>query len=244
MLIWKVNSAYKQMMRHFFMRNPMWIWIVWEWMRTSIRFLNISIRITWEWTDPRQNICTWMAPTRDSIKRLGFKFVAKRFIECLNLNILAWFWIRILLSMTTLPTDVLKLIYFSLVHSHLTHLCGISGLAANVHLKPVHILQNRALKTAYDLPILTNTLELFNDHVKTVLPVRALHYFQILKFVRQCLNNEILHNIQFEFDTNITNLRDNLRLMVPRVKTNFGRKRMVFLGPTKFKKPSCWCTFC
>lgn len=76
---------------------------------------------------------------------------------------------------TTLPQEALRLVYFSLVHSHLTQLCGICGLAAATYLKPVQVMQNRALKILFNLPLLTNTLELYREYGKTIIVYRYQH---------------------------------------------------------------------
>ena len=84
---------------------------------------------------------------------------------------------------TVLPAEVLKSIYFSLVHSHLKYLTSIWGLAPVVHLKPVQRLQNCALKNVFGLPRLTSTFDLYFIYSRTILPIKGIHELQVLKFV-------------------------------------------------------------
>ena len=50
-----------------------------------------------------------------------------------------------------IPREAVKSIYFSLISRHLHFMSGIWGTAAMTNLKPVQVLQNRALKLVYYL---------------------------------------------------------------------------------------------
>lgn len=134
------------------------------------------------------------------------------------------------------PREALLSIYFSLVHSHLLYMVNIWGTASTAHLKPLQILQNRALKIVYGLPTLTRTVELFSEHARGILPVKGLHELQVLKYTRQCLNSELHHYEPLLFDPSISNLRDNLRLLSRNVSTLAGRRHFSFLGPQYFNR--------
>lgn len=134
------------------------------------------------------------------------------------------------------PRDALRSIYFSLIHSHLLYMVNIWGTASAVHLKPIQILQNRALKIVLGLPTLTNTVELFSEHARGILPVRGLHELQVLKYARQCLNSEIHHYEPLQFDQGIRSLRDNHRLLYRNVSTLAGRRHLSYLGPCYFNR--------
>lgn len=97
-------------------------------------------------------------------------------------------------------------------------------------------MQNRALKFVCGLPVLTSSVELYSLHARNVLPIRGLHEYEVLKFVKQALNDEILHDTYFDFKCPPMALRDNLLLDRPRSITNLGCKRISSIGPFYFNK--------
>lgn len=135
-----------------------------------------------------------------------------------------------------LPQDVLMTMYHSFVHVHLCYIVGLWGDAAATFLDKIQVLQNRALKLVMGLPLRTSTFELYSVHVKTVLPVRALHKLSVLKYLKQCLNREAYNNLEYNFKRRISNLRDNYRLARPTVNNGFGRSQLEFCAPTYFNR--------
>lgn len=135
-----------------------------------------------------------------------------------------------------IPSEALKNVYFSLIHSHLTYMVNIWGASAAAHLRPLQVLQNRALKIVFNLPSLTSTEILYHEYAKNVLPIRGLHESLVLKHVRQSLNGEVLHHEQLYFNLGIGRLRDNYRLYEKRVLTVTGRRQMSYLGPHYFNQ--------
>lgn len=133
------------------------------------------------------------------------------------------------------PREVLRLVYFSLIHSHIVYMCSVWGQTFKTYLRPIQVLQNRALKVTFDLPHLTPTTELYGRLVK-VLPVRAISDLQTVKLVRQILNDEIHHCISLSIRPSIQNLRDTLRIGAPRVRTSLGGRQMSSLGPRLFNR--------
>lgn len=137
---------------------------------------------------------------------------------------------------TMLPPEAMKSIYFSLIHSHVIYLCSIWGQTTYNHLRPLQVLQNRALKIAYELPPLTSTVHLFSHYVRNVLPIRGISEMQIVKLVRQMLNNEIFHHTVFSVRHSIQNLRDSLRIGAPSVRTSLGGRQISYAGPACFNQ--------
>lgn len=131
-----------------------------------------------------------------------------------------------------LPVHVLKLIYFSLIHSHLNYLPNVWGVAANMHVKPLQVLQNRAFKLIHNLPRLTGTVSLFVDYVKDVLPVRGIKELSILKYTKEVLNDETYGNTSFEFRRTLGNRRDPYKLHKPKVLSLHGTKQAKSVGPS------------
>lgn len=135
-----------------------------------------------------------------------------------------------------LPTDALKMIYFSLIHSHLVYLCCIWGQTFYSHMKPLQTLQNRALKLVYGLPFLTPTVSLYCHFVKNVLPIKGIHEYQMVRMVRQILNEEVFFHTQFSFRNSVQSLRDVLRVGAPNVRTALGSRQMAYSGPQYFNR--------
>jgi hypothetical protein len=100
----------------------------------------------------------------------------------------------------------------------------------------LQVLQNRALKLVFGLPPLTNTLQLFQTHAQTILPIKGLHELLVLKHVKQIMNHEVLHLQPLPFNTGIGNLRDNLKLNKKKVCTDLGKRQMSYIGPHYFNQ--------
>ena len=60
-----------------------------------------------------------------------------------------------------LPFFVLNQIYYSLIHSQLVYAVNVWGIAAKSHLNLVQVIQNRALKFIFGLPLLTIFVNLY-----------------------------------------------------------------------------------
>lgn len=137
---------------------------------------------------------------------------------------------------SVLPRMALMQIYFSFVHSHLSHMSLIWGHAPACYLKPIQVLQNRCLKSVYDLPMLTHTVDIYSQHVAGVLPVKGIHILSTLKFVRQVLNNELHHTITFRYKPSTRNLRNNTFLLKMFARNCFGGKQILIYGPRCFNR--------
>ena len=111
-----------------------------------------------------------------------------------------------------LPLYALKLLYFGLVHSHLSYMVSLWGNAPASCLTRLQSLQNRALKLSYRLPLLTPSLDLYKSHVRDVLPIKRLHVITVCKFVRLSLSNSAYHTLTFPDQLRIGACRDPLRL--------------------------------
>lgn len=135
-----------------------------------------------------------------------------------------------------LPTEALRLIYFSLFHSHVDYLCSIWGQTHSCYLRPIQVLQNRALKIVHGLPSMTSTVSLYSDYVRNVLPIRGICELQIVRLVRQIMNGEVFHHTSFSVRDSIQSLRDALRVGSPSVRTVLGARQISYAGPGHFNQ--------
>ena len=86
-----------------------------------------------------------------------------------------------------ISTDCLKMLYYALIHSRITYLAGIWGHCKEVNFNQIFILQKRALKTVYKLPVKTGTQHLFN--VSGVAPLKLLVNATLACFVHRSILN-------------------------------------------------------
>lgn len=128
-----------------------------------------------------------------------------------------------------LPCKVLFLIYFSLIHSHIQYLCSIWGNSCKSNLKPIQILQNRALKAIHGLPNDHSTFDLYSK--SGVLPIKGIFNSQICTFVKGVLDNKTYSTIKLnEIQNNITT-RSAGHLYYSTVRTNSGMMSINYSGP-------------
>jgi hypothetical protein len=72
-----------------------------------------------------------------------------------------------------MPSRILKSIYHAFIHSNIQYLLIVWGSAHKASLKPIQILQNRALKYVFNKGPLFGTVELYHTVAKCILLVRA-----------------------------------------------------------------------
>jgi hypothetical protein len=110
-----------------------------------------------------------------NIKEINVEFTELQFLRPLNdcgkLEILkASHNIGILRKLSfSLPIHILKLIYYSFIHCHITYCITAYGSAVKTNLHKLQILQNRALKIIHKLPLFTNFMELYSRGLKVFL---------------------------------------------------------------------------
>jgi len=83
--------------------------------------------------------------------------------------------------------DVLRIIYFAFVHTHILYCSEICGNTYQTHLSKLMILNNKFLHILPNQSIKTpigNLYKTFNT-----LPLPLLHKYRILNFVQTFINN-------------------------------------------------------
>lgn len=93
-----------------------------------------------------------------------------------------------------LPSVCLKNIYFALIHSRLSYLVANWGNSSKSNLRELQVIQNRCLKIVFKKPILYPTNLLYSDNCTSVLPLKALHAFQIIQQMHKISTNIPLHH--------------------------------------------------
>lgn len=96
-----------------------------------------------------------------------------------------------------LPTDVLLMVYFAHVHSHLSDTPQILSTASESDINSLQVLQNRALKHVFKLPLRCPTLELFGNYASTILPVRGIIRYATSTFIHKIVLGTIKSDLKF-----------------------------------------------
>lgn len=135
-----------------------------------------------------------------------------------------------------LPVDVMMKLYHSFVHVHLSYMVGVWGNSHWCYLKPLQVLQNRALKLVLGLSPRTSSVELYLLHVRNVLPIRGLCELNVVKHVKKCLESEVHNNFNFAFREQVMNFRDNYRLFVVFSRTQMGGNQIESMGADIFNR--------
>jgi hypothetical protein len=132
----------------------------------------------------------------------------------------------------TLPTYILKILYFSLIHCHLSYCIETWGLANKSVLQQLQILQNRAIKIIYKLPILTSTLQLYK--MSGTLCIRATYYLQLGLLVKKILSGQFQTNFEFRYNQSSHNTRNADHLFVVKANNTYGSNNFLNCGPRFF----------
>lgn len=136
-----------------------------------------------------------------------------------------------------LPTFILRLFYYAHFHSHLCYIPFTWGLATESNIKPLQILQNRALKHVFHLPVLFSTLDLFSGPAKGILPIKGIVAQLTLNFIHKSVTKKIRSNIKFEINYNNTKQNGEIsRTRGKPPKTSFGKRDILNFAPIVFNK--------
>lgn len=130
-----------------------------------------------------------------------------------------------------LPTKILLLIYFSLVHSHLSYLTIIWACARRRHRRPAEVLQNRALRRCLKKNNRFNTMHLYQQC--NVLPLRGIRDLQLCQCIRNTLatptNNT--SSIVLSHPSLQRPRRQPAMLSVPRIHSYYGECSINYRAP-------------
>lgn len=124
-----------------------------------------------------------------------------------------------------LPFDALLKIYFAQFHVHLYNATPLWGNLPDCDLKRLQTLQNRALKQVFNLPILTDTISLFKERAKGILPVRGVFIHATAILMHNLVHKKVPSSIALNFHSN--NRRSDGQLVVAKAVTSFYGERKI-----------------
>lgn len=133
-----------------------------------------------------------------------------------------------------LPIKILKILYFSFVHSNINYLIGIWGTAKNSIMKSISTLQRRAIKCIFKLPYRFPTFKLLQIPDNNILLPSNMFKINVCKYVFASVQNKAYHTTNFHGLTHTFNTRFRNTLTKPFVKTNYGSCSISAVGPTLY----------
>jgi hypothetical protein len=133
-----------------------------------------------------------------------------------------------------LPKRILRLIYFSSIHCHLTYCVGIWGSANKTLIDELHVLHKKALKATHKLPMRYSTALLFGVEFPTMLTIMQLYKMAVCKYVYCSINDLKHHSLTFASNYNRYETRYSYLLKRPKILSNYGKRCLLYSGPTLF----------
>lgn len=135
-----------------------------------------------------------------------------------------------------LSKDILRILYFSLVHPHLDYGILLWGLTFPSYLKPLANLQNKIVKTiTYD----TSKVDVIYKNAK-ILKLEEMQYLQLGSFMFKYMSNSLPEPLLSMFITNDevhnhnTRQKNNPHTMIRR--TAAAQKTILHKGPNLWNK--------
>ena len=135
-----------------------------------------------------------------------------------------------------LPSNTLKIIYYSLIESYINY--GIVVWGNSVHANKLLKLQKRAVRIISKKSYRAHTDPLFKN--LQILKVHDLYELNCLLFMTDYLNNKLPNSFQQTHHLNYEMLQRNTRqaqfFYIPRFRTNFSSKQPIVTFPSVFNK--------
>ena len=138
-----------------------------------------------------------------------------------------------------LNKDQIRTIYFTMIYSRIKYGCITYGLCTSENLDSLQIMQNKLLKVLLKKPFRYPTNLLHKDLY--LLQVKDIIAQEILAFVfnyfkgtlPSVFNNFFQHRFSIE---DIESGMSRLKILVPKVDTDFGKNTVKFIGSTLFNR--------
>jgi hypothetical protein len=128
--------------------------------------------------------------------------------------------------------NVKKRIYTALFQSHINYMILLYGTACDSVIKPLQIIQNRALRNVFNIDRMENRVNMYTHLVENCLPLRALHYVSTASYIYSNLNKSIHTNVVIE--SSRTRGRNARQLQPSIARTNYGKKNITTIGVNIF----------
>jgi exonuclease III len=131
-----------------------------------------------------------------------------------------------------LTPNILDTIYFAYVHSHITYLISLWGMAGATKIHLLEVIQNKALKNLRGLPRLFPTKQLYNERI---LPLVCLQDYEMLLIAYKITKNNFKFGpLTYRSDIHSYNTRNAQNIHLPQFRLSIGRKSFSYDAFKKF----------
>lgn len=128
-------------------------------------------------------------------------------------------------------------IYNSLVKSRLIYLIEIWGNASKTKISELQTSQNKIIKLLFHYPYLTSTSKIYAE--TNLMNIRQLFAYNTCLLIRKILNKTIHTSITLTQTHQVTTRATRRRasyLVLPKTRTNYGKRMLTFEGAQLFNK--------
>lgn len=134
------------------------------------------------------------------------------------------------------PRKLRFTIYNSLVKSHLLYLIEIWGSAAKTRIQELQRIQNKIIKTLFCYPFSTPTTKIYRE--TKLMNIKQLYIYNTCIIIRKIIKKNIQTNLTFTEKSQTTkrSLRQPSLLVLPKVRTNCGKKNITFEGAQLYNR--------
>lgn len=135
-----------------------------------------------------------------------------------------------------IPNKIRPIIYNSLVKPHIEYLIEIWGTAAKSNIKSLQTLQNKIIKVLYKYDYMTPSVELYKK--TKFLNINQLYTLKTCMLIRKIITNKTHSQLHFHKKTHTYHTRKRNKLELPKTRTNYGKKNILFEGVQIYNKLS------
>jgi hypothetical protein len=131
--------------------------------------------------------------------------------------------------------DVLNNLYFAYIHSRLSYMVGIWGMAAQDKLKILQVLQNKSLKNIRQLPFRYPTRQLYS---KQILPLEKLRELEMILTVHKILKGKFKYGtpIVYRHQIHGYSTRNSQNIQLPQFRLNLSRNSFNYEAFNRFNE--------
>ena len=176
---------------------------------TCVKYLGIMIDDSLKWESQIHKMCSKLASGCWALYHL------QKYVDC----------------------NTLLMVYYSMIHSHLSYCISSWGSASKTTLNPLDILQKRAVRIITHSKSKAHTTPLF--HKLQILKLQDLYTLEIAKLMHRLHNNSLnicnLNRDTYKLLDNThsyhTRRKQSKNYFIPRVKTTQSQNSLTYIGP-------------
>jgi hypothetical protein len=145
--------------------------------------------------------------------------------------------------------NILDNIYFAYVHSHISYLISLWGMAGSTRLHTIEVLQNKALKNLRGLPRLFPSKNLYSEKI---LPIKYLKDYEMILITYKIIKNKFKYSFSISSRSDIHgyNTRNAQNINLPQFRLSIGRNSFSYDAfkkynelPIHIKNTNCYIKF-